>query len=212
MRILMALIMLAMFSVTIAQEDDFETTCDVEALVERQAELTALLEDFAAGMDDTPEATLAALYEVGLAYQALALDCGHIPENVGELTVGTDVAQILRVLEDVNGDPLNGQLLYNSIELAADGRELGCSGCHMNVEVAPLTEGTWTRWDEMRRAEAPEYEDFAYYMVESIVLPWDYTVPDYPTQGMPNNFGDRLSYQDLADLIAYLESQDQLLD
>jgi hypothetical protein len=29
---------------------------------------------------------------------------------------------------------------------------------------------------------------------------------------MPGNFGHRLSLQNLADLVAYLESQDQLLD
>jgi hypothetical protein len=49
-------------------------------------------------------------------------------------------------------------------------------------------------------------------MVESLIDPWAYTVEGYPENIMPNNFGSRLSYQNLADLIAYLSSQDQLLD
>ena len=34
-------------------------------------------------------------------------------------------------------------------------------------------------------------------------------MPNYPDSVMPKNFGQLLTYQDLADLIAYLKTQDQ---
>jgi hypothetical protein len=186
--------------------------CDSDELVETQTELRTSLKDFEANLEENPETALADLYDTGKAYQQLALDCGFIPDDIGELTVGMDVEFILNALENINGDPLKGQLLYNGEEPAADGSVLGCVGCHSDNDIAPVAEGTWTRWDEIHSLE-PEFEeyDFAHYVVESVVLPWDYIVPDYG-EVMPNNFGDRLSFQDLADLISYLESQDQYLD
>jgi hypothetical protein len=188
-------------------------SCEPDDLIERQNDLQALLAATADDIDADTDAALAQLYEVGQAYQTLALECGYIPPDAGDLYVGEDVERILAVLETLNGDPLNGQLIYNSIEVAADGTVLGCSGCHINVEIAPLTEGTWTRWDETR-SEQPQFEDYTFeqYMVESIVHPWEYTVPGYPENTMPNNYGDRLNYQNLADLITFLNSQDQLID
>ncbi|GAB4521267.1 MAG: hypothetical protein OHK0046_32440 [Anaerolineae bacterium] len=212
--LVMVVLLGAALGLAVAQDDAESTlTCDAEDLAAQQADLSAQLMTFAEAVEEDPDATLAALYEVGVAYQALALECGHIPANANELTVGTDMALILRVLDEVNGDPLNGQLLYNNEADAADGSPVGCVNCHMDAAIAPLTEGTWTRWDEIRRLE-PQFEDYTFkqYMVESIIHPWDYTVPGYPEGTMPNNFGDRLSYQNLADLITYLESQDQLLD
>jgi hypothetical protein len=186
--------------------------CDSDELVETQTELQALLKDFEANLGEDVETALSNLYDTGKAYQQLALDCGFIPDDIGELTVGVDVDFILNALENMNGDPLKGQLLYNSEEPVADGSVLGCVGCHSNIDIAPLTEGAWTRWDEIRSLE-PEFEeyDFTHYIVESVVLPWNYIVPDYG-EVMPDNFGDRLSFQDLADLISYLESQDQFLN
>lgn len=187
--------------------------CSSGGIAVAQAELSLLLMDFGAMLESDEEAALAALYDVGTAYRELALACGHIPDDIGELYVGEDIDRIMTALEAVSGDPLNGQLLYNNVEVATDGSALGCVGCHMDEDVAPLTEGTWTRWDEIRSLE-PQFADYTFerYMVESIVHPWDYTVPGYPDFTMPNNFGERLSFQDLADLIAFLSSQDQLLD
>lgn len=201
-------------SILLAQgtQPDTPLTCDQDDLVSTQAELQSLLENFSENLAGDSQAALGQLYEIGQQYQELAINCGFIPEDIGGRFVGTDLETILRVLEEVSGDPLNGQLLYNNEAPAADGNVLGCVGCHSEETIAPLTEGTWTRWDEIRRLE-PVLEDFSFerYTVESILLPWDYLVPDYG-QVMPNNFGDRLSYQDLADLIAYLSSQDQLID
>lgn len=190
-----------------------QLTCDPAELALQQLELATTLDDFAGDLNDDAETTLEQLYAVGEAYQNLALECGYLPDNLDALFVGTDIDLILRGLESINGDPLNGQLIYNNIEPGADGTEIGCVGCHSVEEVAPLTEGTWTRWDEIR-SEEPQFADytFEHYIVESIVHPWDYTVPDYPEGTMPNNYGERLSYQNLADIIAYLFGQDQFIE
>ena len=121
-------------------------------------------------------------------------------------TIGatTDLATITENLATVTGDPQNGQVLYNGA--------LACAGCHMSAAVAPLMEGTMTRVTQIRlqqpenAGETPEQ-----YLANSIIHPNAYVVPGYPASVMPQNFGDRLSYQDLADLIAFLETQDQPL-
>ncbi len=116
--------------------------------------------------------------------------------------VNTPTDQIMVGLADVTGDPQNGQVLYNGA--------LACSGCHMNAAVAPLTEGTWTRVNEVRLQEA-QFAGYTgeMYLAESIIHPNDYISPGYGAGLMPANYGERLTYQDLADLIAYLASQDQ---
>jgi mono/diheme cytochrome c family protein len=208
----LALLTLIFTALTLAQEEEVPLRCDRDELVTTQAELQALLDTFEADLETDAQTALGQLFEVGEQYQTLAFECGYIPDDIGERFIGTDVDTILTALESVNGDPLQGQLLYNNEAPAADGEPLGCAGCHNNAEIAPATEGTWTRWDEFRR-DAPELDEptFAHYITESIVLPWDYLVSGYDAV-MPNNYGDRLSYQDLADIIAYLNSQDQFLD
>lgn len=118
----------------------------------------------------------------------------------GVETVGTDVPTIVANLATVTGDPQRGQTLYNGA--------LGCAGCHLAGQVAPATEGTWTRVVNERLAAtgAATGEE---YIAHSIVLPNDYIVSGFTPGVMPQNFGDRLPLQDLADLVAYLKSQDQ---
>lgn len=122
----------------------------------------------------------------------------------GDPVVGadTELAVLIEGLAAVTGDPQAGMTLYNGA--------LACAGCHMNAAVAPLTEGTWTRAVE-ERITLPEFADYTgeMYLVESIIHPNDYTVSGYPANVMPANFGDRLTYQQLADLVEYLKSQDQ---
>lgn len=222
MRKLLPLIMLLLLvggGALLAQQPSVTPTpapvdCSPASVALRQAELAAQLDGFAqAYRTDDPDA-LATLYAVGRAYQALALACGYIPEDAGALVINSDdVARVLAVLDTLDGDPLNGQLLYNGELAAASGSVLGCAGCHENALVAPLTEGTWTRWDEIR-SQQPMFADYTFeqYMVESILRPWDYFVPTYPEYTMPDFYRTQLSYQNLADLVAYLASQDQLLE
>jgi mono/diheme cytochrome c family protein len=120
-----------------------------------------------------------------------------------ENPVGTDVTAILAELETVTGDPLNGQTLYQSFTLA-------CTSCHVAQagDAAPALEGTFTRIINVRLNQ-PEFAGYTpeQYIVESIVLPDNFLVPPY-NEAMPNDFGTRLDIQMLADLVAYIESQD----
>jgi hypothetical protein len=101
----------------------------------------------------------------------------------------------------VYGDPLNGQILYDG--------DLGCAGCHISEsKIAPPIEGTYTRVEETRLLD-PLLAGYSVrqYLVESIVQPAHYLVAGYQNI-MLNNFGERLTLQDLADLVMFLESQD----
>jgi hypothetical protein len=50
------------------------------------------------------------------------------------------------------------------------------------------------------------------YIYESILHPGDFLAPECPTgpctNQMPPNFGDRMEFQDMADVIAFLMQQD----
>jgi mono/diheme cytochrome c family protein len=122
-----------------------------------------------------------------------------------------DLTAINAELANFTGDPTNGQMLYNGA--------LGCAGCHMNAAVAPPTEATWTRVQELRLTDAANAAFTGEeYLVHAILYPNEYISPGepyradpYPGGVMPGNFSGRLSYQELADLIAYIKSYDQPL-
>lgn len=175
--------------------------CDQQALLDQQQALQAQLASFEADSAANPGVALDNLFKVGAAYQELALACGYIPPDFADRTVGQDIDRILALLPEVFGDPINGQLLYNDT--------YGCAACHQGEShVGPATEGTYTRVDEIRLA-LPEFADYTvtHYLVASIIHPDAFVVPDY-TNVMPRFYGDQLSLQELADLVAYLESQD----
>jgi hypothetical protein len=202
--------------------------CNPTTLTEQQAGLAA---QFPIDFETEPETARDNLFRLGATYQMLALQCGYIPsedekaalieqilsfatvaEIIAANSVGTDIEAILAELDTVHGDLSNGQLLYNDIETGLDGSVLGCLNCH-NGTIAPATAGTWTRVDEIRLND-PALADYDVrrYLVESIIHPNDYVVPEFLPNLMPANFGSRLDIQMLADIVAYLESQDQFLD
>ena len=90
------------------------------------------------------------------------------------------------------------------------GSPLGCAGCHENDAIAPLTAGTWTRINDIR-LNLRQFNDYSHrqFLVESIVRPLDYIAPDY-AEVMPEFYGGQLTIQQLADLVAFLDSQDQI--
>jgi mono/diheme cytochrome c family protein len=178
-----------------------ELICDLDTLLAQQQALTVQLEAFEAEASGNPGLALDNLFKVGAAYQELALQCGYIPADAAQRPVGTDVERILTLLAEVYGDPINGQVLYNT--------EFSCAGCHEGENrVGPATEGTYTRVEETRLSD-PALAGYTIeqYLVESIVLPGAYIAPDHQNV-MPNDFGERISLQELADLVLYLESQD----
>lgn len=212
----------------LAQDTEPAPDCLPENLAQQQATFQEFLQpDFEADS----EQAIANLFRLGATYQEMALRCGYVPnepeidvmiENVLNFaslaalleaqSVGSDVEQILVELDELVGDPLIGQELYNGLEPALGGAILGCSGCHTDGQVAPLTEGTWTRVNDIRLQE-PALADYTVtrYLVESIVHPEIYIVPPFQNV-MPNIYGNQLTTQQLADIVAFLDSQDQLLD
>lgn len=195
--------------------------------------ISTLLEQYTIDPSADFENSVAAIYQVGLVYQQYAVSCGYLPTDeeraaladyvvgivdiptlIAATTVGTDVDTILIQMEDILPDSFNGQLLYNGIEPGIDGTMLTCASCHEGENaLGPLTEGTWTRADEIRLND-PLLAGYTIrrYLVESIIHPNAYIVPGYGENLMPSSYGIRLNIQQLADIVAYLESQDQLLD
>ncbi|HEU5288042.1 MAG TPA: cytochrome c [Candidatus Limnocylindria bacterium] len=84
--------------------------------------------------------------------------------------------------------------------------ELGCGSCHeaglMNLwrPVGPPLDHVGTV-AAGRRQGVPAGE----YLRQSIVEPGSYVVPGYP-DSMPRGLGDRISPEDLADLVQYLST------
>ena len=202
--------------------------CAPEGLAAQQSTLAGYLTpDF----DRDYDLAIANLFRLGALYQSMALRCGYLPAEpeinlmlehvltfvtledlIAAQSVGSDVDAILLELEEAYGDPLAGQLLYNGLEPALGGVMLGCAGCHENEAVAPLTAGTWTRINDIRLLQ-PDFREYSHrqFLLESIVQPMTYITPDYSPL-MPDFYGSQLSTQQLADLVAFLDSQDQLLD
>lgn len=123
--------------------------------------------------------------------------------------IGTDVAAILTRIEEqaLVGDPARGQAIYEGSDRTLLGDGLGCSGCHAGGVAAPMTEGTWDRVMN-ERLVLDQFADYTVeqYIVESIVLPGEYVVPGYAAGAMPATYGEQMALQDIADLLAYLES------
>jgi len=128
---------------------------------------------------------------------------GSVPQGPPKEVVGTDVEAILARWESdgIVGDAANGESLYNGVSY-------GCSGCHLGGAAAPATEGTWTRTQNERLTD-PALVGYTgeQYLIESIVHPEAYVVDGYAAGAMPNNFGDRMDYQEVADIVEYLKSQ-----
>ncbi len=120
------------------------------------------------------------------------------PTPSGITAVGTDITVALP-----EGDPDNGAQLVES---------LGCTGCHVLSATGP----TWQAEGDLPamgargdvRIGQADYTGNAQtaeqYLIESIVLTNVFVVEGFQPNIMPGNYGERLSAQDLADMIAYL--------
>ena len=80
--------------------------------------------------------------------------------------------------------------------------EQSCRTCHMDLEVGPAFPG------EPPLAARAETQKTGYsaelYLYESIVAPRAHVVPGFQKDVMPAEFGNMLTNQEQADLIAYL--------
>lgn len=116
--------------------------------------------------------------------------------------VGTDIA-----IDLPEGDADRGS------QVAQSG-EGGCSACHELAAVGPAwaasgsTPGIGTRAGQRISEDdyTGEATNAAQYLFESIVATNAFVVPGFQESIMPLDFGQRLSAQQVADLIAYMET------
>ncbi len=139
----------------------------------------------------------------GLAHYDMLFDVVAVPEQefaawMGEQIelagqfqpIGTDMEEPLP-----EGDAVDGEALY---------AELGCDSCH-SLDGTPLVGPTMEGLGERAAERIPEY-DAVTYLRESILLPCEHVVEGF-TCVMPQNYGERLEAEGLADLIAFLTEQ-----
>jgi mono/diheme cytochrome c family protein len=100
--------------------------------------------------------------------------------------MGTDMES-----EMPEGNADNGEQLFT---------QLGCAGCHgAQPGVGPSL--------SQIKEDVNEHEGYTaeQYLRESILMPCAYQTEGYNCNIMPNDFGDKLDMQMLADLIEYLK-------
>lgn len=142
-------------------------------------------------------------------------DAARIVTTGGEVDeasapIGRNVEDIVASVEALTGDAARGEQLYNGTAQTGTMPPvvLGCAGCHNGGAVGPATAGTWSRTQNERLTE-PEFSDYTVeqYLVESIVRPDEYVVEGYTAGAMLQVYGEQMTAQDMADVLAYLESQ-----
>ncbi len=109
------------------------------------------------------------------------------------------------------GNADHGQKIFAQQVKLASGTNAPCTACHSltpgEVKVGPSLAGVASRAGAREPGKTAEQ-----YIRESIQQPNAYIVPDSPTfqangkSVMPEGLGNQMSPQDLADLIAYLET------
>ncbi len=82
----------------------------------------------------------------------------------------------------------------------------GCIGCHSLDPNQKMTGPTWHNVADAAANLQPGQSP-ALYFYTSITDPNAFVVPGFPANVMPQNFKEKLSAQDLADIISYLLQQ-----
>lgn len=121
-------------------------------------------------------------------YELVTFD--EAPDAVATAMTGEEVDALL-----VNADPAHGEELTVT---------MGCAACHVQGAVngiAPPFEGVG-----QRAAERIEGVSASAYLYDSIVHPTDYLVEGY-APSMAQDYGDRMTTDELADVVAYLLQQ-----
>jgi cytochrome c1 len=98
-----------------------------------------------------------------------------------------------------SANPANGEVLYQS---------QGCLGCHSLDPNVQMTGPTWYNLGNIAVSRVPGMSP-ALYLDMSVVNPSAHIVTGYPDNIMPKNYGDILTIQDQADLIAFMLSLTQ---
>lgn len=136
-----------------------------------------------------------------LNWEERALAAAEPTPVTGEPMMGTDIQ-----IELPPGDAERGRAL-------ADGT-LGCTVCHSLTPVGPAWAASGDQPGLTERAALRvEQADYAgeagtpeQYLIESVADPNAYLVPGFTANVMPVNFADRITLQQMADLMAYMLS------
>jgi cytochrome c len=156
-------------------------------------------QDFGGPLRDDQINSLVA-YVMNWQDRALQEAAGPTPTPMAN-AMGTDMTTALPP-----GDAERGKTLTEGA--------LGCVGCHILSATGPAwlpsgdTPGIGDR--AATRFTQPDYTGHAtsaeQYLLESIVTPNAFVVSGFEPNIMPGNYGERLTVQDAADIIAYLQS------
>lgn len=129
------LITLVLGQTVFAQHEHTEPQCDVEAVIDHQAEHAEELTNFADEAQTDLDTALANLYRTAIAYQALAAECGfddaatveaaHDAEH-GIVDGHDEELDVMEVARSI-GDPELGKLLFNAFRSEVS---FACATCH----------------------------------------------------------------------------------
>ena len=140
-------------------------------------------------------ALVACVLIVAIAVRDYAL---YVPGGAGTAQASSPEAVRAEVQALPEGDPAAGEQVFTG--------EAGCTACHSltpgEIKVGPSLAGAGERAATRRPGYTAEM-----YLYESISNPGAYTVQSFPAGAMPKNFKQRLSQQQLADLVAFLASK-----
>jgi mono/diheme cytochrome c family protein len=133
---------------------------------------------------------------------ALAEEGGEVADVSPAQAVGTDI-----MVELPEGDPESGAALSQE-------SSVGCAACHELSAVGPAwapqgdVPGIGARSEERINADdyTGEATNAGQYLLESIVRTNAYVVNGYEANIMPGDYGQRLTAQQVADLIAYMQT------
>ena len=110
----------------------------------------------------------------------------------------TSVPPAARPEPPAAGNPESGQQIAKTV---------GCAGCHSidgTKIVGPSWKGLFGKTETFADGSTAVVD--AAYIRESVLTPSAKVVADYPDGVMPKTFGDQLSEEQIADLIAYIMS------
>lgn len=125
----------------------------------------------------------------------------------GNIVVEEPVEWPTSVAELPAGDAANGEELYNI--------EYACSACHGDPADAS-TASVGPSLSDIANTGATRQDDYtaADYLYESALHPGNFIAPECPNgpcgepSAMPNTFGERMSLQDMADVLSFLLGTD----
>jgi mono/diheme cytochrome c family protein len=144
-------------------------------------------------------------------FMKLKADAADVTEGEPVVTIigesGDDIVAATTLVAGLTGDAARGEQLYNGDTRSGGGQRLACSTCHTGGAQAPATDEKWDTAATVR-TQLPEFAGWSVeqYLIHSIIYPNEYVVPGYASGVMPNNYGEQLTSQDLADMLAYLKT------